>query len=316
MNAPDTQTSPLTASGRAEARVAISGASGFLGRSLVEELERSGATVHRLVRRAPRRPTDILWNPAAATVEEHALEGMDVVVNLAGEPVAQRWTRASRARIRASRVRGTATIANAVLSLRHPPRVLLSGSAVGIYGGDRADEMLDERSAPGSDFLSEVGMEWEAAAEPVRDAGVRLVLLRTGVVLGTHGGILDRMLLPFRLGLGGRFASGHQWMSWIALADWVAAVRFAVADQGLEGPVNLVAPNPVTNAEFTRVLGRVLRRPTIFPVPAFALRILFNEMADVVLAGGQRVRPAVLEARGFRFRHPSLAPALDEILRR
>lgn len=315
MTGPQVDASPLTASGPMKARLALSGASGFLGRSLAEDLERAGATVHRLVRGTPQRTTDIRWDPDAGTIDQSALEGMDAVIHLAGEPIAQRWTNERKEKIRWSRVKGTGTIARAVAALQRPPRVLLSGSAVGIYGASGGDVVLDEKSDAGSDFLARVGVEWEAAAAPARSAGVRLVFLRTGIVLDPAGGVLERLLLPFRMGLGGRFGSGRQWMSWISLDDWIAAVRFLLADERIDGPVNLVAPEPVTNDEFTRTVGFVLHRPTILPVPGIALRAVFAGMADAALLGGQRARPSALQEAGFRFRHPSLEPALESILR-
>jgi uncharacterized protein len=315
MTAPEPQPSALRDAGSREARIAVTGASGFLGAALVGELERSGATVHRMVRGEPRRPTDIPWDPDAGTVTPGALEGMDAVIHLAGEPIAQRWTSGRKRRIRDSRVHGTAAIARAIAGLARPPRVLLSGSAIGIYGSTRGDAIMVEGSAPGDDFLSTVGVEWERAAEPVRAAGVRLVFLRTGIVLGAEGGVLARLLPPFRMGVGGRLGSGQQWMSWIALQDWVAAVRFVLATESIAGPVNLVAPNPVTNDELTRTLAFVLHRSAIFPVPEFVLRALFDGMADAVLTGGQRVLPRVLESAGFRFHQPTLEPALEAILR-
>lgn len=315
MTAPQTETATLTAEGPLEARIAVTGAGGFLGQALSEALERSGAKVHRLVRGEPRRATDIRWDPDEGTVEPGALEGMDAVIHLAGEPIAQRWTAERKKRIRWSRIQGTATIARTIGGLARPPRVLLSGSAIGIYGSDAGDTIMTEASDPGRDFLSRVAVDWEAAAEPVRAAGVRLVLLRTGIVLGTEGGVLARLLPPFRMGLGGRFGSGRQWMSWIALHDWIAAVRFALATESLAGPVNLVAPTPVTNEEFTRIVAFVLHRPALFPVPALALRAVFAEMAEAVLIGGQRVLPRALEDAGFRFRYATLEPALEAILR-
>lgn len=315
MTAPQTETATLPAEGPLDARIAVTGAGGFLGQSLSEALERSGATVHRLVRGEPRRPTDIRWDPEEGTVDGGALEGMDAVIHLAGEPIAQRWTAERKRRIRWSRIQGTATIARTIAGLARPPRVLLSGSAIGIYGSDGGDTILTEASDPGRDFLSRVAVDWEAAAEPVRAAGVRLALLRTGIVLGTEGGVLARLLPPFRMGLGGRFGSGRQWMSWIALQDWIAAVRFTLATESLAGPVNLVAPNPVTNEEFTRIVAFVLHRPALFPVPAIALRAVFAEMAGAVLIGGQRVLPRALQDAGFRFRYATLEPALEAILR-
>jgi hypothetical protein len=290
--------------------VAITGASGMIGRALVARLRSNGWRVRRLVRSARAdAPDDIVWDPMRAVLNPHDLEGADAIVHLAGEPIAQRWTGSRREAIRESRVRGTALLARAVAALERRPSVMLSGSAIGYYG-DRGDEALDEESASGTDFLAGVAREWEASAAAARDAGVRVVLLRTGIVISPHGGALERLLPPFRLGVGGPIGTGRQWMSWIALDDHVNAMQHAMATTGLHGPVNLVSPNPVTNAEFAATLGRVLGRPALVPVPSFALELLYGEMARATILAGQRVLPRALLRAGFEFAHPTLEEAL------
>ena len=296
--------------------IAVSGATGLIGRALVARLRAHGHTVHRLVRGArDATPSDIRWDPARGELDRAALAGVRAVVHLAGEPVAQRWTPAVKAAIRDSRVQGTALLAKALAVMDAPPTVLLGGSAIGYYG-DRGDDVLDESSTPGQDFLAEVTQAWEAAARPAADAGIRTVALRTGIVLDADGGALHKLLTPFRLGLGGPIGSGRQWMSWIALDDEVRAIEHALWTESLEGPVNLVSPNPVTNDEFASVLGRVLARPAILPVPGFALRLLYGEMADATILAGQRVLPRALLASGFEFGAPTLEQALRQILGR
>jgi uncharacterized protein (TIGR01777 family) len=290
--------------------VAITGATGFIGSALVGALADAGYTVRRLVRsEGRRRAGDILWDPAGGRLDPRTLDGVDAVVHLAGEPIAQRWSAAAKRRIRDSRVRGTTLLATTIASLERPPRVLVSGSAMGIYG-DRGDEQLDEASPPGRDFLAEVATEWEAATEPAARAGVRVVKTRTGLVLNPRGGALARLLLPFRLGVGGRIGSGRQWVSWIGLHDTVGAIMHALSNDTLSGPVNLGAPNPVTNAELAATLGRVLRRPAILPVPATALRLVFGEMGEATLLASQRMRPRRLLESGFVFDYPTLEAAL------
>jgi uncharacterized protein (TIGR01777 family) len=296
--------------------IAITGATGFIGSALVEQLLAAGYGVRRLVRtERRRRPGDALWEPAAGRLDPQTLDGAAAVVHLAGEPIAQRWGAAAKRRIRESRVRGTELLAATIVSLARPPRVLVSGSAMGIYG-DRGDEELDETSAPGNDFLAEVAGAWEAAAEPAARAGVRVVKLRTGLVLSPRGGALAKLLIPFRLGLGGRVGSGRQWVSWIGLDDAVRAIRHMIETASLSGPVNLAAPGAVTNAELSRTLARVLRRPAILPVPAFAMRLAFGEMGEATLLASQRMRPRRLLESGFRFRHPTLEAALRHELGR
>jgi uncharacterized protein (TIGR01777 family) len=230
-------------------------------------------------------------------------------VHLAGEPIGQRWTSSVRRRIRESRIAGTRLIATSIASLSHPVRVFVSGSAMGIYGS-RGDELLDEASAVGRDFLAELAANWEAEADRAAPAGVRIVKLRTGLVLSPRGGALARLLLPFRLGVGGRVGSGRQWVSWIALSDTVRAIRHVMESDGLIGPVNLAAPNPVTNAKLTSTLAKVLHRPALVPVPAAALRVVFGEMSDATLLASQRMQPRRLLESGFQFDHPTLESAL------
>jgi uncharacterized protein len=296
--------------------IAITGATGFIGSALVAQLAAAGHAVRRLLRsERQRRPDDVLWDPAAGRLDPHALEGVDAVIHLAGEPIAQRWTTAAKRRIRDSRIRGTALLARTIASLAQPPRVLVSGSAMGIYG-DRGDEELDETSAPGHGFLAEVATAWEASAEPATRAGIRVVNVRTGLVLSPRGGALAKLLVPFRMGVGGRVGSGRQWVSWIGLADTVGALTHAVSTESRTGAVNLSSPSPVTNAELTKTLATVLRRPALVPVPAFALRLAFGEMGQATLLASQRMRPRRLLETGYRFRFPTLEAALRHELRR
>jgi hypothetical protein len=274
--------------------ITISGASGFIGRHLMKSLAQAGHSLQALSRHAP--PTE-----------------SDVVIHLAGEPVAQRWTAEAKRRIRESRVAGTRNLVEALARLSRRPEALICASAIGYYGS-RGDEILTESSAPGRGFLPEVCVAWEIEAQAAEAFGMRVVRVRTGMVLDARGGALRRLLPPFRMGVGGRLGSGQQWMSWIHLEDLAALFQFTVESQ-VRGPLNAVAPNPVTNSDFTRELARTLRRPAVFPVPGFALRLLFGEMADVLLAS-QRVVPGAAEAAGFRFRFPQLAPALAGLLRR
>jgi uncharacterized protein (TIGR01777 family) len=296
-------------------RVAVTGATGFIGGALVSALVAAGHRVDRVSRRPPRPgTTDVWWDPARGRLDPRALEGADAVVHLAGESVAAgRWRAAVKARIRRSRVEGTRLLAETLARLDRPPRVLVSASGVNYYG-HRGDEPLTEDSPPGAGFLAEVVRAWEAAADPARAAGIRVVFPRFGLVLGGQGGALPRMLLPFRLGLGGVIGDGRQYWSWIALADVVRVVELAIALEGIAGPVNAVAPAPVTNREFTRVLGRVLARPTLVPLPAPAVRLLMGEMGQELLLDSARVLPRRLERAGFRFRHPDLEGALRAAL--
>jgi len=271
----------------------------------------AGHTVRPLARAgaAPLPAEAIAWDPERGTLDPDDLAEIDAVIHLAGEPIAQRWTRERKRRIRESRVRGTEAIARAIAASRKAGIVLLSGSAIGIYG-DRGDEVLDERSGTGQDFLAGVATEWERATDPARDAGARVVLLRTGLVLAEDGGALAKMLPAFRLGAGGPLGSGRQWMSWIAREDFGRAVLFLLGAAEAAGPFNLVAPHPARNSEFARALGAVVHRPALVPVPAVALRLVFGEMADRTLLASQRVLPRRLGELGFQFRCPLLADAL------
>ena len=290
--------------------VAVTGATGLIGTALVTRLRASGYAVRRLLRSpGDAGPDDVIWDPAQGAPPRTALDGADAIVHLAGEPVAHRWTPERKRAIRESRVRSTELLAQAIRALERKPSVLLAGSAVGYYG-DRGDDLLDETSAPGSDFLAQTCVEWERATTPAADAGVRVVLLRTGIVLGPQGGALARLLPIFRLGGGGPIGSGKQWMSWIGLGDHVRAMLHALVTESMRGPVNLTAPNPVTNAEFATTLGRVLTRPALVPVPAFALELLYGEMARATLLAGQRALPKSLMANQFEFAQPTLEGAL------
>lgn len=296
-------------------RVLISGSRGLIGSALVPFLTAQGHAVTRLVR-GPARPggTEIPWGPTESKLDPGMLEGHDAVVHLAGENLAAgRWTPERKAELVDSRAKGTRLLAETLAALAHQPKVLVCASAVGYYG-DRGDEILTEESSLGHGFLAELCREWEAASAPAAEKGIRAVHLRFGVVLSPVGGALKKMLLPFRLGVGGRLGSGRQYMSWIVLDDVLPVILRALTDDALEGPVNAVAPSPVTNLDFTKTLGHVLARPTIFPVPAFALRMVFGEMADETLLASNRVQPAKLLARGFTFSHPELEGALRHVL--
>jgi uncharacterized protein (TIGR01777 family) len=280
-------------------KVYVSGSSGLIGTALRQSLEQDGHQVQALPR-TYEEPVDF--------------EGVDAVVHLAGERIAAgRWTAAKKQRIEESRVRGTSRLAEQLARSDQKPAVFICASAIGYYGL-RGDEILDESSAPGAGFLPEVCKRWEAAVQPAADAGIRTVRIRTGVVLSTQGGALEKMLPPFKMGGGGILGSGRQYMSWISLADEVQAIRFLIDNQSLSGAVNLVGPRPVTNREFTKTLGQMLHRPTVLPLPAFAARILFGEMADELLLGSTRVIPKKLIDAGYEFCHPDLQSALEEIL--
>lgn len=295
-------------------RVAVTGSTGLIGEALVASLREDGHTVHRMVRdRSAATGGDIFWSVREGEVDAAALEGVDAVVHLAGEPLGKnRWTDEVKRRIRDSRVDGTRLLTEALASLSAKPDVLLSASAVGYYGS-RGDEILTEESAPGTDFLAGVVVAWERAADPARDAGIRVVHPRTGVVIAEEGPLIEKVELPFKLGIGGRIGDGRQWIPWISLEDEVRALRFLI-DQELAGPVNLVAPNPVRNRELTEALGDVLHRPTIIPTPMLAIRLLYGEMGLSLATTSQRAVPRALQGAGFEFRHPVLRPALEVAL--
>ena len=294
----------------------ISGASGFVGSRLAQALVADGHRVLRL-KRGSAGGEDVPWDPEAGTIDRERLTRAqpDVVINLAGEPIAQRWSGDRKRRIRDSRVHGTRALASALASLSKKPSALVSGSAIGYYGADRGDEVLDESSSAGSDYLAETARAWEDATAAARDAGIRVVTPRTGIVLGADGGALAKMLPPFKAGVGGRIGSGRQWMSWISLTDMVAALRFAADSAALSGPVNVVAPDATRNADFSETLARVLHRPALIPVPEFALQIAFGEMAKATILASQHVIPKKLAGAGFTFRHPRLEDALRFELR-
>jgi uncharacterized protein len=297
-------------------RIAITGSTGLIGEALITSLTSDGHRIHRIVRdRAKAGPDDVVWDLATRSVDRAQLEGVDAVVHLAGEPIgASRWTPEVKQRIRDSRTVGTELIATAVAELDVPPAVLVSGSAVGVYG-DRGAEVLTEASAAGEDFLAEVCVAWEAAAAPARAAGIRVVHPRTGVVIAEGGPLIDKIELPFKLGVGGRVGSGRQYVPWISLEDEVRALRFLIGSD-LTGPVNLAAPEPATNQDLTAALGEVLRRPTVLPIPAAAIRLLYGEMGETLATVSQRVVPERLLAAGFTFRHTRLVDALRVALRR
>ena len=296
-------------------RVAVSGSVGLIGAEVVSALSAAGSEVVRLVRRDPA-PGEraVRWDPHKGIADPAGLSGLDAVVHLAGENIAAgRWNAARKAAIRESRVEGTRLLCDAIAALPEPPKTLVCASAIGYYG-DRGDELLTEESPAGTGFLPDVCREWEAATAPAAKKGIRVVTLRFGVVLTPKGGALSRMLPPFRMGIGGVLGSGKQYVSWIAIDDLSGIVLHVLSNGDLRGPVNAVAPRPVTNREFTETLGRMLSRPTPFPVPAFALRLAVGEMADALLLASARVVPRRLEETGYRFRFPELSGALRHLL--
>ena len=296
-------------------KLLISGSHGLVGKALVKSLEAEGHLILRLVRHAPGDDSEIEWSPDRYSIALARLAGFDAVVHLAGESIAEgRWNEEKKFRIRESRVKGTKLLSDALANLSRPPKTLISASAVGYYG-HRGDELLTETSSPGDDFLAGVCVEWEKATELAAEKGIRIVNTRFGIILDSEGGALAKMLTPFRMGVGGKIGSGKQWMSWIALDDVVGALEFVLANETVKGPVNFVAPNPVRNAEFTKTLGRLLSRPTIFPIPAFGLRMVFGEMADALLLSSQRVEPVPLKAAGYQFKYSQLEDALRNVVK-
>jgi uncharacterized protein (TIGR01777 family) len=293
----------------------ISGSHGLVGKALAASLTNDGHEVFRLVRRERLFGSpEVEWDPKRGVIDGEHLEGLTAVIHLAGESIAEgRWTVEKKRRIRDSRVKGTQLLSEALGKLSHPPGSFLCASAIGFYG-DRGDEILTEASPPGTDFLSEVCIQWEKAAQPAAEKGMRVVNLRFGIILSVDGGALAKMLTPFRLGLGGRVGSGRQWMSWIALDDVVDAIKFILNDNSQHGPINIVAPNPVTNVEFTKKLSEALSRPALFAMPAFGARLAFGEMADALLLSSQRVDPVKLKDSGYDFIEPELSGALRRTL--
>jgi uncharacterized protein (TIGR01777 family) len=296
-------------------KVVVSGSTGLVGSALCRALASNGHVVTKLVRDDPGAKPDVFWDPANGKIDAAKLEAVDGVVHLAGENIASgRWSEKQKARIRDSRVQGTRLLCDALAKLNAKPRVLVCASAVGYYG-DRRDELLDENSPAGANmFLVEVCKEWEASTASARAAGIRVVNTRFGVVLSRDGGALAKMLTPFKLGVGGVIGDGKQYLSWVALDDTVGAIEHCLSVQSLAGPVNVVAPQPVTNREFTKTLGKVLRRPTIFPMPASAARLALGQMADELLLASARVRPTKLLESNYTFRYPQLEGALRHVL--
>jgi uncharacterized protein (TIGR01777 family) len=300
-------------------RVLVSGSHGLIGTTLVRTLRTRGHEVGRIVRRHTRPsagPADVRWDIESGSIDTGAMEGADALVNLIGPSLARRWSKRYKARLRDSRVDGTTQLAAALAQLKRPPRVMVSGSAIGYYG-NRGDEVLTEESDPGTGFLAELVQAWEAATSPAEKVGIRVVHLRSGIVQSADGGALRKQLPLFKLGLGGQLSAGRQYVSWISLADEIDAIMHAIEHDDVRGALNATAPNPVTNAQFTRILGAALGRPTLLRVPSLALSLAFGpEMARETVLVSQRVRPARLEATGYTFRHPELADALDTALGR
>jgi uncharacterized protein (TIGR01777 family) len=297
--------------------VAVTGSHGFIGSALLPALTSEGHRPIRVVRSRAAGDDKLSWDPEAGTIEAAGLEGIGAVVHLAGAGIGdKRWTDARKRLILESRTKGTGLLVRTLAGLKHPPSTLVSASAIGYYG-NRGDEPLDEQSAPGNDFVARVCVQWEGATAPAADAGIRVARIRNGVVLGRGGGVLPRLLLPFRLGLGGRIASGRQYMSWISIDDDVRAIVHALTQDDVAGPVNLTGPAPVTNDEFTKTLGRVVRRPTVIPTPLMPVRARYgSELVQHLLVEGQRVLPKRLEETGFRFTHPTLEDALRAVVDR
>lgn len=294
-------------------KILLSGSHGLVGKALINALTSDGHEIVRLVRNKPNG-AEIEWHPNQAKLDASSLEGLDAVVHLAGESIASgRWSDEKKRAIRDSRVKGTSLLSDALARLSRPPPVFVSASAIGYYG-NRGDELLTENSTPGDDFLANVCVEWENATRAAMEKGIRTIHARFGIILDANEGALGKMLTPFRMGVGGRVGNGKQWMSWIAIEDVVKGLKFLLGDGSTRGPVNFVAPNPVTNAEFTKTLGRVLSKPTFLPMPEFGVRLAFGEMGDTLLLSSQRVKPSVLEQKGFGFRYSTLDQALRQIL--
>jgi uncharacterized protein len=294
-------------------RILVSGVSGPIGAAFLPSLKTRGYEVKRLVRGEATGDGQISWSPAKP-IPPDAISGFDAVVHLAGESIIGRWTDSKKSRIRNSRVEGTTALAHALALAKDKPQVFVCSSAIGYYG-DRGNEVLNEQSAPGGGFLPEVCREWEAATKAAADAGIRTIQMRTGIVLSARGGALGKMLTPFKMGVGGRIGDGQQWMSWIDVQDMVGAIHHILKSDLLQGPVNMVAPKPVTNAEFTKTLASVLSRPAICPMPAFMVKLAFGEMGETVLLASQRVEPTQLVMSGYPFRFSSLRASLESLLK-
>jgi uncharacterized protein len=296
-------------------RILVSGSTGLVGRALSRELEKAGHRVGRLVRTsAPQNAGDVRWNPETGELDAASAEGADAVVHLAGASIGEaRWTPERKAVLRSSRVEATRHLVAGLAKLTQRPRTFICASAIGYYG-NRGDEILTESSAPGTDFLAKLCQDWEAAAREAENCGMRAVILRFGVILAKEGGALPRMLPPFRLGVGGRLGNGQQWMSWVTITDVVRIIQYALQSMEIMGAVNVVSPNPARNSEFTSMLSHTLRRPAIFPVPGFALRLALGEMADALLLSSQRVLPEKLSRAGYSFGQTTLEVGLSSIL--
>jgi len=296
-------------------KILITGSHGLVGKALISELVKDGHEIVSLVRHKSEGASEIEWHPNQRSIDSERVSGFDVVVHLAGESIASgRWTDEKKRKIRESRVDGTTLLSRALAQSSKAPATFISASAIGYYG-NRADELLNEKSAPGNDFLAEVCVAWERATGEAEARGVRTVHARFGIILDQEGGALAKMLTPFRMGVGGRIGDGKQWMSWIALVDVIKGLKFVIENESIAGPVNFVAPNPVTNGEFTKTLGDALSRPTLFPMPSFAVRLAFGEMADALLLSSAKVEPKRLHESGYRFEFEDLQPALAAILK-
>ena len=294
--------------------ILLSGSSGLIGSALAYQLSSKGHAVKSLVRRRPNHPSEISWDPTSGGPAPETLDGIDAVVHLAGESIASgRWSQSKKKAIRDSRVLGTRLLTDTLIRMRNPPKVLITASAIGFYG-DHGPDVVREESPAGSGFLAEVCQDWEAAAAPAATKGIRVVHARLGIVLSPKGGALAKMLVPFKIGFGGKIGSGDQVMSWVALDDAVGAVLYALFTDSLRGSMNVTAPHAVTNAAYTRTLGKILGRPALIPLPAFAARLVFGEMADALLLSSARVEPAALLRAGYRFHYPDLEGALRHLL--
>jgi uncharacterized protein len=295
-------------------KILVSGASGTIGAALLPSLKTNGCSVVRLVRGAAANADEVSWDPAAP-LDPQTVSGFDAVIHLAGESIFGRWSQEKKKKIRDSRIVGTSNLSKALAEAEEKPEVFVCGSAIGYYG-NRGDEALREESAPGTGFLAEVCQEWEEATTAAVQADIRTVHVRTGIVLSVRGGALKAMLLPFKLGLGGRTGDGRQWMSWIDIRDWVGSICHVLKNDLIQGPVNMVAPKPVRNAEFAQTLANVLSRPAIFPMPAFVAKTIFGEMGEELLLSSQKVEPGRLVASGYPFRFRELKTSLEDLLKK